>query len=687
MAIIYSYPKVTSPLATDVLVLTDTTLTAGKRKNKTKSLAMSDLAAYVVSSTSGITGGGTFNTIPLWTPSGVKIGDSIITQAASGQGVTVTGQLDVTQDFNVTGDAILGTAEVTGSTQLNGTLTVQGASTFNDASVLNGSVTINDQLIDGTGSPGTAGQVLSSTGGGDTAWISDAGGSVTGTGTTNTLPIFTDGPNGVLSDSQIIQTKVDGGTVFDLNAVTTTTYTPSINTKLLDLNSGNIPKFSITQAGGGGVVLPAGGGVVNPGPSFNMGGGAFSNGENSLSLGSATTAFGNGSLAANFLTLASGGGSSAFGLLTEASGLASASFGNKTTASGPYSVASGQDSIASGQSAVAIGEKGDAQGPNTLVQGFGGFATGNNAVKFGYTGLASGNNSAKFGFQSVAQGINSLATGIDTSARAPQSVVTGDTVIVESAGDNSFGGGKNSTITGKESIAYGLTNIISANTCATFGFSNSIPAGGFQSFVVGNNNNAGTQGQQKLIGTYLEGSSQSGVYLGTYNDNTDVFNKFQIGNGTGSGRSNALSINGAGNIKIPTYGSGAVTGTAAYNLSVAADGKIIETASPTVPDYLSFVCLLTQSGAANPQPNLVLENSLGVATPFSAFTRISSGEYNLSATGKFKLLKTIVFINGGSAENNHDVAWEVIDADNLRIRTHNSDGKLTKASLEIRTYN
>ena len=44
MAIIYSYPKVTSPLATDVLVLTDTTLTAGKRKNKTKSLAMSDLS-------------------------------------------------------------------------------------------------------------------------------------------------------------------------------------------------------------------------------------------------------------------------------------------------------------------------------------------------------------------------------------------------------------------------------------------------------------------------------------------------------------------------------------------------------------------------------------------------------------------------------------------------------------------
>ena len=658
MAIIYSYPKVTTPLATDVLVLTDTTLKAGKRKNNTKSLALSDLASYVISSTSAITGSGTINTIPIFTGS-TTIGDSFMTYDPASSFFNISKRLSI-----------------------DGDLSVDGRGSFNGEYLR-----ISCPLQDGSNLSGTAGQVLSSTGTG-VAWTDNtATGTVTGTGTTNTLPIWSDGPNSVLSDSQIVQTKIDGGTVFDLNAVTTTTYTPSINTKLLDLNSGDIPKFSITQAGGGGVVLPAGGGVVNPGPSFNMGGGAFSNGENSLSLGSATTAFGNGSLAANFLTLASGGGSSAFGLLSEASGLASVSFGNKTTASGPYSVASGQDSIASGQSSVAIGEKGDAQGKNTFVSGFGGFAIGNNAVKFGYTGSATGNNSAKFGFQSVAQGINSLATGIDTSARAPQSVVTGDTVIVESAGDNSFGGGKNSTITGKESIAYGLTNTISANTCATFGFSNSIPAGGFQSFVVGNNNNAGTQGQQKLIGTYLEGSSQFGVYLGTYNDNTDDFNKFQIGNGIGGTRRNALSINSAGYVKLPTYGSGAVTGTATRNLSVAADGKIIETASPTVPDYLSFVCLLTQSGAANPQPNLVLENSLGVVTPFSAFTRISSGEYNLSATGKFKLLKTIVFINGGSAENNHDVAWEVIDADNLRIRTHNSDGKLTKASLEIRTYN
>ena len=173
MAIIYSYPKVTTPLATDVLVLTDTTPRAGKRKNQTKSLAMSDLAAYVISGTSTITGSGTFNTIPLWTPDGFKLGDSIITQASSGQGVKITGQLDVT-----------------GSTELSNTLKVGGVTTFNDASVLNGSVTINDQLIDGTGSPGTAGQVLSSDGG-QVEWIDASGtGTVTGTGTADAISVF-----------------------------------------------------------------------------------------------------------------------------------------------------------------------------------------------------------------------------------------------------------------------------------------------------------------------------------------------------------------------------------------------------------------------------------------------------------------------------------------------------------------
>ena len=304
MAIIYSYPKVTTPLATDVLVLTDTTLTAGKRKNKTKSLALSDLAAYVVSSTSAITGGGTLNTIPLWTPDGFKLGDSIITQAASGQAVTITGQLDVTEDFNVTG-----------STELFGSLTVEGVATFNDEvecnnnvtvqgvfaadgnSVFSGSLTIDEQLIDGTGGSGTAGQVLSSTGTG-VEWINstsanttynlsgavsntnefaiglsgsdgtldkvnfipgtnitltdngsngvtiDAAG-VTGTGTTNTMPIWSDGPNGDIGDSQLRQLGPNGSGLYQLRLENADRF---IINKPSSVTSGD-PEYLITQDG------------------------------------------------------------------------------------------------------------------------------------------------------------------------------------------------------------------------------------------------------------------------------------------------------------------------------------------------------------------------------------------------------------------------------------------------------
>ena len=222
MAIIYSYPKVTSPLATDVLVLTDTTLTAGKRKNKTKSLALSDLASFVISSTSAITGSGTINTIPMFTPTGVKIGDSIITQAVSGQGVTVTGQLDVTEDFNVTGSTELsdtltvgGVATFNADVECNNNVTVQGVFAADGNSVFSGSVTIDEQLIDGTGSSGTAGQVLSSTVTG-VEWISDGGGSVTGTGTTNFVSKWLD--SDTIQDSIIFDngTKVGIGTTTPL---------------------------------------------------------------------------------------------------------------------------------------------------------------------------------------------------------------------------------------------------------------------------------------------------------------------------------------------------------------------------------------------------------------------------------------------------------------------------------------
>ena len=136
MAIIYSYPEKTSPAGGDFLVITDSEQPA-PNKNRTKSLTIDNLANYVVTSVDAITGSGTTHTLPVWTdgPNGV-LGDSMITQNSSGNIATVAGKLIVDADF-----------------------IVDGRANFQNSIY----VRIGCPLQDGSNSPGTTGQVLTST--------------------------------------------------------------------------------------------------------------------------------------------------------------------------------------------------------------------------------------------------------------------------------------------------------------------------------------------------------------------------------------------------------------------------------------------------------------------------------------------------------------------------------------------
>ena len=99
--------------------------------------------------------------------------------------------------------------------------------------------------------------------------------------------------------------------------------------------------------------------------------------------------------------------------------------------------------------------------------------------------------------------------------------------------------------------------------------------------------------------------------------------------------------------------------------------------------YSSYVALLNQTGDNAIVPT-VIKNDLGITITGS---RQSSGDYTLTSTGTpFTANKTVVFINGGAAENNHDIAWERTSTNTIVISTHNSDNKLTNGSLEIRVY-
>ena len=140
MAIINTYPTAT-PKGADLLIGTqvkDDTI----EENSTKSFTVDALGSYIVTSTSGITGSGTLNTVAMFTPSGQTVGDSIITQDSGATTITVGGSL------------------ITGNTTINSLLTLKDNITssgseytylrFQGDGVSNNKGYITTQMYDGT---------------------------------------------------------------------------------------------------------------------------------------------------------------------------------------------------------------------------------------------------------------------------------------------------------------------------------------------------------------------------------------------------------------------------------------------------------------------------------------------------------------------------------------------------------
>ena len=132
-----------------------------------------------------------------------------------------------------------------------------------------------------------------------------------------------------------------------------------------------------------------------------------------------------------------------------------------------------------------------------------------------------------------------------------------------------------------------------------------------------------------------------------------------------------------------TYVAGVaeVTGNPTRNFTV---GSIVDLASSTSLGYTSYVALISQTGTNDP----IATELANTTNKTFAFTRVSGGSYRITASESlFTSDKTIVFLNGGAAENNHDVAWLRVSNTIINLETHNSDGKFTNGSLEIRIYN
>ena len=194
-----------------------------------------------IDNTSSITGSGTIDSIPLWSNT-FQVTDSIISQDAGATAITVAGAL--TSTGNISGVNITGTGNISG-VDITGTGNLSGTDLL-----LTGKISLSTDY-------GTAGQTLSSGGAGSpAAWITPTVGTVTGSGSTNNIPLFTDGATGVLGDSILSQLNAAGSFTSNYLSVGgsgVSTQGLEINGFLLDNNGSKGSNTQILISTGNGV--------------------------------------------------------------------------------------------------------------------------------------------------------------------------------------------------------------------------------------------------------------------------------------------------------------------------------------------------------------------------------------------------------------------------------------------------
>ena len=356
--------------------------------------------------------------------------------------------------------------------------------------------------------------------------------------------------------------------------------------------------------------------------STTMGDGAIASGYTSTAMGRNTTAGGVYSTAMGIDTEATGEFSTAMGGYTEASGNASTAMGQNTEASGSYSTTMGFQTEASGDGSVAMGANTTASGNystalnnTTIASGAASFssglateASGQSSTAMGSQTTASGNQSTAIGNQSTASGIDSSSFGKGNISSGLRSVTIGSSQEA-SAQDSISIGGQPNTASGIQSVSIGTGNEASGVLSHIIGAGNL--AEGNLSTLIGHNNTAFLSSENSTaigfensltgmisyaFGSGLEVTDFRQTVLGSFNSvvgpgSVDSWNTtdnlFIIGNGTGTvSTSNALELRKDGELKLNTYGSGQVSGTATYNLSVDANGRVIETPDVVTPTFI-----------------------------------------------------------------------------------------------------
>jgi hypothetical protein len=176
--------------------------------------------------------------------------------------------------------------------------------------------------------------------------------------------------------------------------------------------------------------------------------------------------------------------------------------------------------------------------------------------------------------------------------------------VMGATGESSFNTGINTTSSGYNSTTFGFDNTTSAIGGFTTGF-NSQNAG-YTNFVTGIGHDV------TGMNTTVVGQASNVIAESTASFNVATAPVFVVGNGTitdadpdytVASRSDAFIVRKSGEVNMPKYGDGAITGTATYALQVDANGKIVEGAlsgaTPTLQQVTNMGSTTTNNITAN----------------------------------------------------------------------------------------
>lgn len=424
MAIIYSYPVASAVEAGDLLIGTD--ITGKQTKNfSVGSIVESGIPSYI---------SGTINTIPVFTGSNT-IGDSIITQNATGDKISVNGSLNlsgpVTSSFS--SDNLAGI-------NLNVVDAAQG--------------NVPDYFLISLESDGS-GLFYAKTlelGDGENVY----GGAVFNIDSPNSKFLFQNGDVGIGGDVENNRKlKVHGNSSIDGNLY----LSGASNTYSIEVGQ------SRTAEGGALLDLT---GELNPATyglrlirygGENAQSAIIHAGTGDLIIrtdNSADTLFENTNVK--------------IGTNNTLSGSRNLSIGFNNNMSGTNSIAAGVNNDATGDNSVSFGNNSNVSGNNSIGSGFNTGSSGTNSLATGKETVASGNQSVAFGDGNTASGVNSIAAGLSNVVAGSNSLVTGNLNSV--SGTNSFAAGQGNTASGLRSMVLGFGSKSLGDNSVSIGFEN-----------------------------------------------------------------------------------------------------------------------------------------------------------------------------------------------------------------------